>query len=716
MNPLTFVQAIKDSALPPYSFIVDFDGTITKGGRHTDSLEQLPPPNWNIVKRLRKAHDAGIPIVVYSFRTSPDVQSPGDARRQKALIAAYMKKYRIPYDNIWENEKPFGYVVDDNASNAADLDEIDKQIDKMITRKAKEEKIESSRWKLFRLNVRGWKLRATEAHIQYTDRYGGPENQPDPKTICHGHCEGMGWIPVSMGIMINRKADDVYVEDERDKELIRLWKEAEAEKHAEDGWHFVKCPECGGTGKAKTPADIIYTALGEASMCWDPLPGDQVFDSDKAVEIGKKLGKELGVMANDAKREFGCLMVDAPPELAKDLQSWGKENIPDDILYDDESGKYGREKDSHVTVNFGFVKDPEIADLVSTVRWFQERPIEIRLGKLSKFTPDKYDVIKVEVFSAELGALHDALMASYEIRDDHPEYKAHFTIAYVQKGSCDHLLGNDIFEDREYKLSKFDYSAIDGEHKKFRLGPDPKATLTFIDHLFITSGIEGDLVETKEPMTLLEFVGIKAGANTLGKLTKFWVSPGGVVTQWNDSGVEHARVIKEDQGLEFADALAQGWVRGIIEGSLLVLQLGKGRTVEEVLNQIPKEWLDVDELMVATTTRGQTKVVDVEPNENAKEAWVRTQKHDTVLAFIRADQLTDLYHAAKKSIESDPKWVGWPSSPALAQEYGQLQFDLDQARSEEEIRDIWEKYKPTTPLDSLTREDEGEEGSPGLQD
>ena len=45
--------------------------------------------------------------------------------------------------------------------------------------------------------------------IIFTDRYGG--NYPDPKTVCKGQCEGMGWYP-------------------------------------ENG-KFIKCPDCNGTGK-----------------------------------------------------------------------------------------------------------------------------------------------------------------------------------------------------------------------------------------------------------------------------------------------------------------------------------------------------------------------------------------------------------------------------------------------------------------------------------
>lgn len=68
--------------------------------------------------------------------------------------------------------------------------------------------------------------------MEITSRYGdGP--LPDPETMCPGECEGMGWVPV--------KADD--------EEYAADWARAEADKPADDGWHFVQCHDCGGTGK-----------------------------------------------------------------------------------------------------------------------------------------------------------------------------------------------------------------------------------------------------------------------------------------------------------------------------------------------------------------------------------------------------------------------------------------------------------------------------------
>jgi hypothetical protein len=72
--------------------------------------------------------------------------------------------------------------------------------------------------------------------FEFTDRYkalGIP--YPDPKTVCLGYCEGTGWVPIS--------------EDVQEPKFRKLWLEAERKKPSDDGWHFVKCPDCRGTGR-----------------------------------------------------------------------------------------------------------------------------------------------------------------------------------------------------------------------------------------------------------------------------------------------------------------------------------------------------------------------------------------------------------------------------------------------------------------------------------
>lgn len=58
---------------------------------------------------------------------------------------------------------------------------------------------------------------------------------PDPTTMCRGSCQGTGEVPV--------KNDDMS------EPFHALWLKAEAKERSSDGWHFIICPECNGTGK-----------------------------------------------------------------------------------------------------------------------------------------------------------------------------------------------------------------------------------------------------------------------------------------------------------------------------------------------------------------------------------------------------------------------------------------------------------------------------------
>ena len=71
--------------------------------------------------------------------------------------------------------------------------------------------------------------------IELMDRYkalGIP--YPDVETMCKGQCEGTGWFP-------------------ENDQTSPFWQAAHnARGHDCDGWHFVRCPECDGTGKRKS--------------------------------------------------------------------------------------------------------------------------------------------------------------------------------------------------------------------------------------------------------------------------------------------------------------------------------------------------------------------------------------------------------------------------------------------------------------------------------
>jgi 2'-5' RNA ligase len=718
MPPLTFLKAVADSELPPYAFVVDFDDTITKHkDGHFDRLKDLPAPSPKIVKRIRRAHDAGIPVVIFSFRWSSEIQDREEAEAQRQLVSDYLEKHDIPYDSLWKGDKPFGFIIDDNGANAEDFSRIDKKLDEMIER--------------------------------------------------------------------------------------------------------------------------------------------------------KKQGGVTGILANDAKREFGCLMADAPAKLTKAVLAWGEEHVPDDVIYDDDSGQYGREKQSHVTVNFGFVNDPDIADLQDAVAQVMTGPIHIKLGEVSKFEPAKYDVLKVDVISEDLNKIHAALLKKYEIEETHPEYKPHLTIAYVKAGSCDDLLGNQDFMGQEWEIDGLDYSSKDSKHNKFEMAPSAEiAALLFVDHLLVSAGVEASFADQKNRWVHysdVQKVGVnpksqwfdpagiylfpedaKVGQMWKSKANKYFIEFTGTnVFDLSTLGYDDAIGLIKAVGLqpsEEADALkymeetredqrpGRGWKHTFWEYLGRAFGRATGKRESGKFNKFLRDqgydavW-DEDgniyygedkQLLVLDPTK--VKVLGVESGELAsgsgfedlktvvsalvekleaygevtatepkkmKDSWtgpvIRSEVEVTadedhrarfnvsislkdkggisvslrhseprldmgvgatvqrspldlagldalnrdlekifkspspVLAFIRADQAAALAHAAKTAVQSDPKWVDYAENPEHAEELGNIQRELDKARTETEIREIWDRYQPTTPFDSLLNGESPEEGSPGLQ-
>ncbi len=80
--------------------------------------------------------------------------------------------------------------------------------------------------------------------LNYVDRYTGIP-YPDPATVCKGECEGIGFVPIQGG----PSRSGLMVEGNLEEPWRSLWLEAEKKKPSDDGWHFVTCPECKGTGR-----------------------------------------------------------------------------------------------------------------------------------------------------------------------------------------------------------------------------------------------------------------------------------------------------------------------------------------------------------------------------------------------------------------------------------------------------------------------------------
>lgn len=159
---------------------------------------------------------------------------------------------------------------------------------------------------------------------------------------------------------------------------------------------------------------------------------------------------------------YSSTQFDLPPELAKHVQKAAKQ-IPDFALHGD-----GREKNSHVTLKYGIHADTadDIRNVVSSHPAFK-----ITLGKVSHF-PDSGDgdVIKAEVHSPELHALHHKIAKATPTVTTHPDYKPHVTLSYVAKGLGKSLASRiSGLEGKEAMVDKIIFSSKNGKRETIPL-------------------------------------------------------------------------------------------------------------------------------------------------------------------------------------------------------------------------------------------------------
>lgn len=166
--------------------------------------------------------------------------------------------------------------------------------------------------------------------------------------------------------------------------------------------------------------------------------------------------------------KYSCAKVDLPKELSELIINWGKKNIPDKDLYEDDGSK-GREDDIHVTLFYGIKSDnpDEVSNLISKVK-----PFEIRLGLINLFKDnEKYDVLKIEVESGDLERLHYNIEKNVDVNSTYPTYKPHVTILFAKKNMVDKWVGDEEFKGKVFKVTEIDFSPSNGgSDKKLPLG------------------------------------------------------------------------------------------------------------------------------------------------------------------------------------------------------------------------------------------------------
>lgn len=158
---------------------------------------------------------------------------------------------------------------------------------------------------------------------------------------------------------------------------------------------------------------------------------------------------------------YGCALLPLNEDSVILMRYWAKKHVPKNVLYiNEDEGIDGYEAEPHVTVKYGLHDDDPIPliDLIGGIG-----NIPLKFGNITKFDshPD-YDVLKIDVKGDKLMMLNKMISSSLDNTDTHPDYHPHATIAFVQKGSCDHLIDNDFFDKLSDKVDTLHFSAKDG--------------------------------------------------------------------------------------------------------------------------------------------------------------------------------------------------------------------------------------------------------------
>lgn len=102
--------------------VFDLDGTITS----ESTYPELGEPHKKVVEKMRWLRDNGYEIIISSCRWSKRMHTLTEAAKKREHAQAWLEEHEIPYDQLWEDDKPYGIIyVDDHALNVDDIDDFE---------------------------------------------------------------------------------------------------------------------------------------------------------------------------------------------------------------------------------------------------------------------------------------------------------------------------------------------------------------------------------------------------------------------------------------------------------------------------------------------------------------------------------------------------------------------------------------------------------------
>ena len=170
--------------------------------------------------------------------------------------------------------------------------------------------------------------------------------------------------------------------------------------------------------------------------------------------------------------DYSNTQVNIKGRAARKIRSFGK-SIPDAELYTDPNDdSYGREKEPHITVRYGLDTD----DPAKLAELSKLGPITAKIGKVSIFETDKYDVVKAEIESDSMRAASRKVGELVAVPGEtFKDYQPHATIAYVKKGEGKKYVGDKSLEGTEITFDEINLTDRIGMSHSIKLSGQPSS-------------------------------------------------------------------------------------------------------------------------------------------------------------------------------------------------------------------------------------------------
>jgi 2'-5' RNA ligase len=163
---------------------------------------------------------------------------------------------------------------------------------------------------------------------------------------------------------------------------------------------------------------------------------------------------------NSQKYEYCCLMA------SFDIENWTSVLAlvdPNDIL---NTPGLGYETEPHVTILFGLHDEVPFEQIVRLTKSYKS-PITAEITNLSFFENEEFDVLKFDIKSDDLQALHDVATV-FPHTTTYPIYHPHMTLAYLKKGTA-RSYAKELKDPIQISSKEYIYSFTSGKKAKWTI-------------------------------------------------------------------------------------------------------------------------------------------------------------------------------------------------------------------------------------------------------